>query len=158
MVVETSIRSAGSRSKKTSLFKGDSDKCREQEYGGKIVRNSGNVEEIAFGRARSPWKMTLGAVMEVVRLIILALSEFRDSGGGLRRLCRRGSSRWSRAHHEGANGTWSRTRMLKQYGDKSISNRAVCMAPVASNDHDGVQIWVRMSRAALEKQVKMRYP
>ena len=63
------------------------------------------------------------------------------------------SSSRTRAQKEEKKGSWSRTRMRQQGGNKSVSRRAVFVVTLASDDDDGRHIWVKIPRAAVEKQL-----
>ena len=64
-----------------------------------------------------------------------------------------GPSSRSRALKKEKKGSWSRTRMRQQGGDKSVSHRAVFVEPLSSDDGDEEHIWVKMPRAAVEEQL-----
>ena len=154
VAVGASVKSAGSSPKRTSSFMGRCNDCGESGRrwrdcpkrfgrGGDGVRKESQQSQDASrtgdnGANRSGKSRSISTEKPKVVSAAAVLQ---------------GPSSRSRALEEEEKGPWSRTRMRQQGGDRSVSHRAVFVEPLLSDDGDEEHIWVKIPRAAVEKQL-----
>ena len=157
VAVGASIKSAGSSREKNSSFRGRCDGCGESGHkwrdcqkrfgrGGDGVRQgsqqSQDASRTSDNGANSSGKSRYISTQKPKVVPAAAVSQ--------------GPSSRSRALKEEEKGSWSRTRMRQQGGDRKVSHRAVFVERLSSDGGDEEHIWVKMPRAAIEEQLATR--